>query len=146
MIMQTIYKVLIVSIVLFVTSTAEANDFCITTKGSNFGLTFVAKDFRLPKPGECVSLIGFCDKGCSPENVLYGVSCAGSQGSHIAFAWTIHYVGGGNYEMDNSLLSLPALKGSGTGVFYQNLPGPKQNISLSSYSAQAAYCTTQPVF
>jgi hypothetical protein len=97
---------------------AAGPDYCIEKSGGVVGGTIVARDFNLPKAGECVKWEGFCASGCSPDNVESGVACASSDGAHVSFGVTTFYLAS-NREFDWVRLDLPAETGSGN-LNYQN--------------------------
>ena len=101
-----------------VPAAAAGPDYCIEKGGGVVGGTLVARDFNLPKAGECVKWERFCASGCSPDNVESGVACASSDGAHVSFGVTTYYLAS-NREFDWVRLDLPAEKGSGN-LNYQN--------------------------
>ena len=119
------------------TAFAAGPDYCIDRGGGVVGGTFVARNFNLPKSGECVKWEGFCASGCSPDNVESGVACTASDGAHVSFGVTTYY-SASNREFDWVRLDLPAETGSGN-LNYQNPALPTVD-----YTATGKPCSGVP--
>ena len=85
---------------------AHAADFCV----SSAGLTYVAKAFRLPRPGKCAAWQGFIlGLPGDPDNTSTGTACASSANPadlHVDVVITTIVEGGADVIFDH--LSLPA--------------------------------------
>jgi hypothetical protein len=119
------------------TASAFAGDYCITEVGGNLGGVFVALNFAIPKAGHCANFLGFCETGCSPDNVTHGVACTASSGSHVSFGLTTYYLAS-NREFDWIRLDLPSSTGNGN-VNYLNPAG------TTNYKAKGALCAAKPI-
>ncbi len=122
------------------TAPAFAGDYCITLGGPQAG-TYVGKDFKIPKPGECANWRGECSVGCSPDNVQAGVACTASDGSHVSLGITTYYLAD-NRQFDWIRLNLPTSVGSGNLNYLEPTNPPNQT---QNYSPTGAECATQPV-
>jgi hypothetical protein len=116
---------------------AAGPDYCIARGGGVVGGSLVARNFDLPKAGECVKWEGFCASGCSPDNVESGVACASSDGAHVSFGVTTYYLAS-NREFDWVRLDLPAETGSGN-LNYQ-IPA----LGTVNYTAAGKPCSGVP--
>ena len=108
-------------------------DYCIDQGGGVVSGTYVARNFNLPKAGECVKWEGFCASGCSPDNVQSGVACTSSDGKHVSFGLTTFYLAS-NRQFDWIRLDLPNEKGSG------NLNYENPALGTTNYTATGRRC------
>jgi len=77
---------------------------------------------------------GFCQSGCSPDNVQTGTACTASNGSHVSLGITTFY-SPSNRQWDWIRLGLPGLTGSG------NMNNFQEGIAKTvDYTASAVAC------
>jgi len=92
-------------------SVSLAADFCMSSEG----LTYVAKAFRLPRPGKCSPWQGFIlGLPGDPDNTSTGTACASSADPlepHVDFAITTMVEGGSAVIFDHVSLPGPAFTG-----------------------------------
>jgi hypothetical protein len=112
-------------------------DFCVRGNKPtlpSIDVVYAGKAFTVPAAGQCALWTGFCQSGCSPDNVQTGTACTASNGSHVSFGITTFY-SPSNRQWDWIRLDLPGLSGFG------NVNNFEEGFAKTvNYNASAVAC------